>query len=218
MVDIFPKREAELLEWFNNFSAVLTEHASAWNIPADVASGLTAKVAAYERIYEAAKGENRTKALMLEKNETRDALKSDLRNIKNKYIDYNDEVTVPDRERLGLPLRNRHHRSKPKPVSRPTLEVLPTNNRQHTAIAINQGTGKKTKPEDAYGVRYVWEIRDTAPANANELRHSVFRRKTQEVFDYNEEDQWKKVFYAACYENAKGETGPWSDMIEEIIP
>jgi hypothetical protein len=218
MADFFPKRDAELLEWLKNFSAVLAENASAWNIPADAASGLTAEAGAYETIYEAAKGENGTRALVLEKNEKRDALKSDVRNIKNKYIDYNDAVTDPDRERLGLPIRDRKPTPKPRPVSRPTLEVLPTNNRQHTAAAINQATGTKTKPADAYGVRYVWEIRETAPANAGELRHSVFRRKTTEVFDYNEEDRGKRVYYADCYENAKGEAGPWSDIVEAIIP
>jgi hypothetical protein len=218
MADFFPKREAELLEWFKNFSSVLTAKAAAWNVPANAASDLAAKVAAYETIYNAAKGENRTKALILEKNEKRGALKSDVRNIKNKYIDYNDTVPDPDRERLGVPIRDRKPTPKPKPTSRPMLEVLPTNNRQHTATAINQATGKKTKPEDAYGVNYSWEIRDTAPANAEDLRHSVFRRKTTEVFDYEEGDRGKRVYYAACYENAKGESGPWSDIVEAIIP
>jgi hypothetical protein len=218
MADFFPKREADLLEWLKNFSAALADKASAWNVPATVAQDLTAKVAAYEMTYEAAKGENGTKALILEKNEKRDALKSEVRNVKNKYIDYNDAVTAPDRERLGLPIRDRNPTPKPRPASRPLLEVVPTNNRQHTATAINQATGKKTKPEDAHGVRYVWEIRDAAPANADDLRHSVFRVKTTEVFDYEEGDRGKRVFYAACYENAKGEAGPWSDIVEAIIP
>jgi hypothetical protein len=186
MADFFPKREADLLEWLKNFSAVVAGNATAWNIPATAAQDLTAKVAAYETTYEAAKGENGTKALILEKNEKRDALKAEVRNIKNKYIDYNDAVTDPDRERLGLPIRDRMPTPKPKPTSRPLLEVVPTNNRQHTATAINQATGKKTKPEDAHGVRYVWEIRDAAPSNAEDLRHSVFRVKTTEVFDYEE--------------------------------
>jgi hypothetical protein len=218
MADFFPKREADLLEWVKNFSAVVTVKASVWNIPADTAQDLTAKVNAYETTYEAAKGENGTKALILEKNERRDALKADLRNIKNKYIDYNDAVTDPDRERLGLPIRDRNPTPKPKPTSRPLLEVVPTNNRQHTATAINQAAGKKTKPADVHGVRYVWEIRDAAPANADDLRRSVFRIKTTEVFDYEESDRGKRVFYAACYENAKGEAGPWSDIVEAIIP
>jgi hypothetical protein len=206
------------LEWLKNFSSVLSEHAGAWGIPVLAASGLAAKTAAYETVYEAATGENGTKALVLEKNEKRYALKAEVRNVKNKHIDYNDAVTYPDRERLGLPIRDRKPTPKPRPTSRPVLEVLPTNNRQHTGTAINQATGKKTKPEDAYGVRFAWEIRDTPPENADALRHSVFRRKVSEVFNYGEEDRGKKVFYAACYENAKGEAGPWSDIVEAIIP
>jgi hypothetical protein len=218
MSDFFPKREADLLEWLKNFSAALASKASAWGIPAQTASGLTAAVNAYETTYEAAKGENGTKALILEKNEKRNALKTEVRNIKNKHIDYNDAVTDPDRERLGLPIRDKNPTPKPRPASRPLLEVVPTNNRQHTATAINQATGKKTKPEDTHGVRYAREIRDAAPANAGDLRHTVFRVKTTEVFDYEEGDRGKRVFYAACYENAKGEAGPWSDIIEAIIP
>ncbi|MDR2446996.1 MAG: hypothetical protein LBD58_06860 [Treponema sp.] len=41
-----------------NFSAVLAENAQARNTLAAVASGLTVKVAAYETVYEPAKGEN----------------------------------------------------------------------------------------------------------------------------------------------------------------
>jgi hypothetical protein len=218
MADFFPKRDANLLEWLKNFSSVLSEHSEAWGIPVSAASGLATKVAAYEAAYEAAIGENGTKALILEKNEKRDTLKADVRNMKNKHIDYNDAITDPDRERLGLSIRDRKPTPKPRPASRPVLEVLPTNNRQHTGTAINQATRKKTKPEDAYGVRYVWEIRDTPPANADDLRHSTFRRKVSEVFNFSEEDRGKKVFYAACYENAKGEGGPWSDIVEAIIP
>jgi hypothetical protein len=218
MADFFPSREADLLEWAKNFGAVLAENAAAWKVPAEAASGLAARITAYEAAFEAAKGENGTKALIIEKNEKREALKAEVRNVKNKCIDYNDVVGDSDRERLGLPRRDRIPTPKPRPTGRPTLEVLPTNNRQHTATAINQAAGKKNKPEDVHGVRFVWEILDAPPANAEELRHSVFRRKVVEVFDYSEEDRGKKAFYAACYENAKGETGPWSDIIEAVIP
>jgi len=178
MADFFPRREADLLEWLKNFSTVLEANASAWNIPAEVASDLTAKVNAYETSYVAAKGENSTKALVLEKNEKKEEAKAAVRSVKNKYIDHNEAVSNPDRERLGLPIRDRNPSPARKPTSRPLLEVVPTNNRQHTVAAVNQATGKKVKPADAYGVRYGWEIREAAPAKAAALRRSVFRVKT----------------------------------------
>ena len=218
MPDFFPRREADLLEWMKNFCSVLSLNAGAWGIPTQVSSDLSAETAIYATLYETAKGGNGTKALVLEKNEKQKSLKADVRNIKNKYIDYNEAVTDPSRERLGLPLRDRKPTPQPVPTSRPLLEVAPTNNRQHTVTAINQATGKKTKPADAYGVRYMWEIRDTPPINAEDLRHAIFRRKVSEVFNFNEEDRGKKIFYAACYENAKGEAGPYSDIVETVVP
>ncbi|MDR1216251.1 MAG: hypothetical protein LBK25_06190 [Treponema sp.] len=218
MASFFPRRGADFLEWLKNFSLALSEHAAAWGILAQVASDLAAKVAAYEALYALATGENGTSALILEKDAARLALETQIREIKNKYIDYNDAVTDPNRDRLGLPIYDRKPSPKPRPTSRPVLEIVPSNNRQHTGTAINQASGKKTKPDDAYGVRYSWEIRDAAPANAGDLRHSVFRRKVSEVFDYDEVDRGKRIFYAACYENAKGESGPWSDIVEAIIP
>ncbi|MDR1868109.1 MAG: hypothetical protein LBQ77_07585 [Treponema sp.] len=218
MADIFPDREADFLEWLKNFGGVLSNNASSWVVSTSTVSNLLAAITAYETVYEAAKGENGTRALIIEKNEKRNALKADVRAIKNKYLDHNDAVSDSDRERLGLSRRDRTPTPKPRPTSRPILEIVPTNNRQHTATALNQTTGRKTKPSDAHGVRFVSEIRDEPPANAEDLRYSVFRRKVIEVFDYPEENRGKKVFYAACYENAKGETGPWSDIIEAIIP
>jgi hypothetical protein len=218
MADFFPTRDIALLEWLKNFSAVLSQHGQAWGIPAHILTDLTGKMSVYETVFESAIGENGTKALVVEKNGKRKALKAEVRNIKNKHIDYNDLIEDADRERLGLPIRDHTHTSKPRPASRPILEVLPTNHRQHTASAINQNTGKKTKPSDAYGVRYGSEIRDEPPDRAEDLRYSVFRRKTSEVYDYPESDRGKKVFYAACYENSKGESGPWSDIIEAVIP
>jgi hypothetical protein len=52
--------------------------------------------------------------------------------LKNKFIDYNDAVTDPDRVKLRLPLRDKKPTPKPVSTSRPALEVVPTNNRQHT--------------------------------------------------------------------------------------
>ena len=44
------------------------------------------------------------------------------------------------------------------------------------------------------------------------------RRSSAQNSMKEEAERGKKVFYAACYENAKGEAGPWSDIIEAVIP
>ncbi|MDR2419173.1 MAG: hypothetical protein LBD79_08975 [Treponema sp.] len=147
------------------FQSVLTENASAWNIPADdVAGGLTTKASTYETTYEAGARTVRRRSFSI-KNENQDALKANVRNIKTKYMDYNDAVTNPARERLDLPIRDQNPTPKPKPMSHPTLEVLPINSRQHIAAAINQATGTKTKPEDAYGAHGEPELDNSLQKN-----------------------------------------------------
>ncbi|GHU53188.1 hypothetical protein FACS1894200_13770 [Spirochaetia bacterium] len=218
MADFFPRRDAELLEWGKNFAAVVAENVTQWNISPTVSSDLTAEITAYRTAYELAKGENGTKALIIDKNDAREAMKTEIRSFKNKFIDYNDLVTNADRQRLGLPPRDHKLTPQPPPASRPILQVLPTNNRQHKATALNQTSGKKTKPNDADWVQFVSEIRDTPPDTAGDLRHSISSHKVVRVFNYREADRGKKVFYAACYKNAKGDEGSWSDIIEAIIP
>ncbi|MDR2898628.1 MAG: hypothetical protein LBU99_07405 [Spirochaetaceae bacterium] len=218
MANFFPDREAEFLVWLENFSAVLTANAAVWDIPAKAADDLANQVNAYAAVYKKAKGEDGTKALIVEKNEKQKGVIEKVRRIKNRYIDPHDGVTNSDRERLGLPLRGRVSSAKTKPKSRPVLEVTPTNHLQHTVTVLNQISGTKKKPEDAYGICTVWDIRDSAPESADELRHPTFKRKATEVINFEACDRGKRVFYAACYQNAKGEKGPWSVIVEMGIP
>jgi hypothetical protein len=218
MADFFPTKDADLLPWLKNFSTALTAGAAAWDILPAEASTFATKVSAYEVVYDEAVGENRSRPLVIAKNRMKKQIKDSVRTIKNRYLDYNDAVTEEDRARLGLPVHDRDLTPKPAPVSVPVLEVVPRNNRQHTVTALNQKTGKKQKPEDAHGVRFVWEIRDTVPVDAGDLRGSVFRVGTRVVFDYREAERGKRVFYAACYENGKGYRGAWSDIVEAVIP
>jgi hypothetical protein len=37
------------------------------------------------------------------------------------------------------------------------------------------------------------------------------------VVTYTEADKKKTAYYAVCYENAKGEPGPWSPIVEAAI-
>jgi hypothetical protein len=218
MPDFLPRRDADLLAWFKNFSSVLNNFYDAWSVPQAIAKALSARVSAYETAYGKACGEDGTKALRAEKNGIRDEMKTFVRRLKNKYINYNDEIGNPERVRLRLKLVNAHRARIPAPTVRPQLEVRPTANRQHRASAVSGENGRKGKPAGVYIVRYAWSIADSAPSNPDHMSRSAYRTRTVKVFDYKESDRGKKIFYAARYENAKGEPGPWSNIVYAIIP
>jgi hypothetical protein len=69
-----------------------------------------------------------------------------------------------------------------------------------------------------HGAEILYEIRDDAPALAEDLRHSSFATKTRMVYTFTEAERGKKVYFAARWENTRGEKGPWSDVVSAIIP
>jgi hypothetical protein len=56
------------------------------------------------------------------------------------------------------------------------------------------------------------------PVSGEELPHSKFTRKKNELLDFAQEDSGKTVYFCIRFENAKGEPGPWGPMLSTIIP
>jgi hypothetical protein len=93
-----------------------------------------------------------------------------------------------------------------------------TRNRfEHQIKALNRETNGTAKPADAYGVHYGWQIGGKKPVSAEELPKGKFSRKTSIIVTYTEADKGKPAYYASCYENSKGENGPWSPIEEAFI-
>jgi len=55
------------------------------------------------------------------------------------------------------------------------------------------------------------------PATADDLPHSVFTRRRRHQFDFMGESG-NRVFISICYENSKGERGPFGPMMHAVIP
>jgi hypothetical protein len=103
------------------------------------------------------------------------------------------------------------------PSSQPETAVENTPNHfEHKVMALNH-EGKAAKPADAYGVRYAWQVGGEKPASGSDLPKSKFSRKPIHVVTHTEADKAKTAYYSTCYENSKGETGPWSPVEEAVI-
>ncbi|MDR2246651.1 MAG: hypothetical protein LBE17_14365, partial [Treponema sp.] len=104
------------------------------------------------------------------------------------------------------------------PASKPDTAVETTRyHYEHLVRGLNVERGDHSKPEDAYGVRYAWQVGGEKPASGARLPNSRFSRKTSHVVQHTEEDKGKTAYYATCYENSKGEMGPWSPVEEAVI-
>lgn len=152
------------------------------------------------------------------KNQTKREAVSVMRAFATSSVRYNPYVN--DACRLALGLRKSDTVSTPhlRPTGRPTALVERTTNYfEHKVRALNAETGKATKPADAYGVRFAWQVGGERPVSGAAIHNGRFVRRPVITVAYDETDRGKPAYYACCYENAKGEAGPWSPVVEAYI-
>jgi hypothetical protein len=55
------------------------------------------------------------------------------------------------------------------------------------------------------------------PVSGEELPFSKFTRRKKELFDFDPNDSGKRAYFCVCYENSKGEPGPWGPLFSAVI-
>ena len=81
-----------------------------------------------------------------------------------------------------------------------------------------QGSTHKAKPDGYDGAVIVWDVRDTAPTNADELMHHTMASRTPFTLHFEETERGKTVFVGLCWQNERGIIGAWSEFKSAIIP
>lgn len=175
------------------------------------------KIDAYQAARDAYANDDST-VRCLKKNEAKDEARKIMREFANTSIRFNKKVDEVTRQYLGIRPKDTVPTTHPRPTSQPDTEVGTTSNRfEHRLSAKNRDSRGSAKPADAYGVRYGWQVGGDAPVTGADLPKGKFSRKTVLTVTYTEADKGKRVWYATCYENAKGDAGPWSALVEAFI-
>jgi hypothetical protein len=79
-------------------------------------------------------------------------------------------------------------------------------------------TTSKAKPDGQHGMEMVWEIASEKPAHVRNLSHSAFDTRSPLTLEFDEEECGRTLWYAARWENTRGEKGPWSEILSIVIP
>jgi hypothetical protein len=141
-----------------------------------------------------------------------------MRSFARSFIRFNTAMTDTEKEEMGVRPRDFSLSRFGRPDVRPKIEVEHTSNGfEHRIRAVNRETDKLTKPDGVYGIKYVWQVGGTKPESADDLPKSAFSRRGTHIVTFSHGDQGKVVYYACRYENAKGEGGPWSQIVEVFI-
>jgi hypothetical protein len=161
----------------------------------------------------------RTKASIEEKTEVRNAFEKQLRQNIREYLTNNHLLTDADRDNLGLPIHKNSRTPSPVAKTYPEFNVNSGTIRRLTIHFFDQGNVKsKAIPVGQHGAEIRWAILDTPPVDVKDLVHSSFNTRTPFTLEFEEHERGKTAYFCLCWENTRGEKGPWSEIVSAIIP
>ena len=63
-----------------------------------------------------------------------------------------------------------------------------------------------------------YAVLDAPPADQDALTRTALATRTPHVLEFTEEERGKTVYVAICWQNEKGQRGPWSEIESAIVP
>jgi hypothetical protein len=217
--DYIPQGDSTFLTWVKNLFAYLVIHAIDWNIdPTTWMHIYPPMTTAYEDALTKAKDPNRGTADVLLKNETRDVLKTAMRKYVNEHLKYNSLIGDDDRKRLGLSVRDTKPTPAPDPTTFPVAAVKHPSPGVIEIHVTDSESGRKAKPAGIHGFELAWGILETPPADWGQLSHSSFCTRTPLRLTFSGNERGKTLYFALRWENTRGVKGPWTEILNAIIP
>ncbi|MDR1847908.1 MAG: hypothetical protein LBR17_07340 [Bacteroidales bacterium] len=166
--------------------------------------------------------ETKTTVTVLEKNNARKTFVAWLSLMIDKYIWGNDEISDDQRRALGLTVKDTIPTPIPAPTSIPFMEINTQSPLEHnvtlwsnTAIGMKKRNQKKPKGVILALVR--WDVSEVVPEVREDLKNVLLTGDVKFKLEFNYNQRGKKVYYTACWVNAKGETGDWCNLTEALI-
>lgn len=210
----FPSKETDLNAYFARVVPYLLLHFSRLHVSESNITAVNTALDAWISIFPLARNENlRSKLIIANKNSARDSLITLLRSI---YADIPQSIlTAQDRITFGLDEKNTSRSLNPKPTTHPIGKININNRLQHT-ISYTDQDGSIGKPHGVRGCQ-IWFTMDANITSQANLRYLASSSVSPYVHKFDVPDVGKTVQYWLRWENTRGETGPWSPVLNAIV-
>jgi hypothetical protein len=103
----------------------------------------------------------------------------------------------------------------PVPTTVPIGQVNTSRRLEHT-ISFTNEDGSSAKPFGVHGCQ-IWYKIGTPAVDPSELSFMFTDTSSPHIHQFNGEHVGKNVYYWLRWENTRGETGPWSDVVMATI-
>lgn len=119
---------------------------------------------------------------------------------------------------MGLHVRDNTPTTIQVPTTRPELEIEVYDVRRLKVVFHDMDSNSKAKPYGTNGAVIAIAVLDAPPIDHSALTRTVLATRTPHILEFTEEERGKTVYIAICWQNEKGQRGPWSEIVSAIIP
>jgi hypothetical protein len=211
---VFPSKETDLNIYFNVVVPYLLENRIRLLISQANQDLISLKLEAWNEIFPQSQNSNtKTKTIIQIKDEAKEELMTALRAV---YADIPASIwTIEDRNTLNMPERSTSKTPVPVPTTVPIGQVNTSRRLEHT-ISFTNEDGSSAKPFGVHGCQ-IWYKIGTPAVDPSELSFMFTDTSSPHIHQFNGEHVGKNVYYWLRWENTRGETGPWSDVVMATI-
>ncbi|MBC7643248.1 MAG: hypothetical protein H7174_13100 [Flavobacterium sp.] len=124
-------------------------------------------------------------------------------------------LTVEDRNTLNIAERSTTRTPAPVPTTKPIAQVDTSKRLEHT-ISFTNEDGSAGKPAGVRGCQIWFKIGDPA-IDPNELSYMATDSASPYTYHFSGDNAGKNAYYWLRWENTRGETGPWSDVVMATV-
>jgi hypothetical protein len=187
-------------------------------IPSDALAAVEAQQTRWNTAFALAEDPStRTKGAVKEKQEARNAYEVGLRKLIRTYLMYSPVLTDQDREDMGLPVHKTTRTRAPVASNAPFVAAAGHGPRV-VRVDFGESPTSAAKPAGQHCVELASVIAETRPTEIDDLIRSVVNTRTPLLLTFKESERGKMLWFAARWENTRGEKGPWSEIQSAIIP
>lgn len=210
----FPSKEADLNLYFQAAVPYLTVNSTRLLVSAGNKATIGLQLTAWNTIYPQSQNANtRTKSIVENKDIAKENLIKTLRTI---FADIpQSALTVEDRNTLNLPAKDGSRTPAAVPTTVPIGQVNTNRRLEHTILFTNED-GTQAKPTGVRGCQ-IWYNIGEAPTDPSQLKFMATDTASPYIYKFSGDDAGKNVYYWLRWENTRGETGPWSDVVMATI-
>lgn len=159
---------------------------------------------------------NAAKASVAARDDSRDVLEPMLRAF-NRQMQGTASVKDAQKSSMGLPVAAKGKSPVPAPTSRPVVSVDTSQRLRHILDWVDElSPGSRKRPANVAGAEIYHKV-GTAPTGPDDMDYIVLDTHTPYLTEYDAEVAGQLAYYALRWVNARGERGPWSQIVSATI-